>query len=109
MSEMEHIQIHIEEVKHLIALKDALLRLKQNKDFQEVVEKTYLEKEALRLVYARANLNLTEEQRANALSMLDGIGHFVCFLDGIIAQGKHFEEELKEYEEAQEEIAKEGI
>lgn len=49
--DIQEMELTIEKGKELIAKRDRVLKLSQNKDFQEVIEKDFLEGEAIRLTH----------------------------------------------------------
>ena len=94
----QEIQITLDEANEKIDAGESLLRLRRNKDFKRLIEKGYLNDEALRLVAARANPNLTEQQRESLVTQIDGIAHFQNFMNLILQEAHYFEDVKREYE-----------
>lgn len=101
MSMNHEIEVTIEELESNIALGESLLKLKNNADFQDVVEKAYLTEEALRLVSARGNTQLNDAQRDSIMNQIDSIANFQSFLNGIMQSARYAEDMLKEYRAAE--------
>lgn len=61
----------------------ALLRLKSNKDFQDVVLNHYLIQECATNAHNAANLVFSAEKRADCMAMAAAAGHFKNYLQNI--------------------------
>ena len=61
----------------------ALLRLKSNKDFQDVVLNHYLIQECATNAHNAANLVFSAEKRADCMAMAAAPGHFKNYLLGV--------------------------
>lgn len=62
---------------------EALLRLKNNKDFQDVVLKHFLVDDCAANVHNAANLAFTADKRADCVAMAVAAGHFKNYLQGV--------------------------
>lgn len=109
MKEVEQIEIEITQAKYMVDLGDALARLEKNKDFKKVFEEEYFKNEAGRLIRARANFNLSPEQRNNILNMLDSIGFLQQFFRDIKVTAEQMKQTIAENEETREEMLREEI
>jgi len=90
------------EAEEIISLKNAIIKLKSNREFKKVVTVNYNEKEAARLAKALANPEMQEDIDQRILKeKLAAIGHFDSWLDTIVKMATQIEESLKE--EAKEE------
>lgn len=97
--------------KQAVELRAKLARLKQNPDFRDLIEKEYMNDEAIRCLGQSADMANDQRMRADALSMAQATGHlrrFLIFIDqmGAVAMksiGQHEEllEELRAEEDAQ--------
>ena len=109
MSQAEEIQVAMDDAKHHVNTREALLRLESNPDFQTIVAQAYFKDEAARLVMARSNPALNEQQRDAVLMMIDGIGSFASFLNEVHRRGMEMEAALKDHETALEEVHAEEL
>ena len=97
MSELQHdieqVELSVEEVKSLIAFRDRVLKLWQNKDFQEVIEKAFLEGEAVRLthLYTDNAVMSDKELREKVHVDLQSVGFLKRFLSVSVTLGNHAE------------------
>lgn len=107
MMKTKEIEIDVKEIEDRIALRDAILRLEKNKDFQKVIMEEYLKAEAQRLVYLRSDPNIMYGQNGDAQKkhnelMLDGIAAFKFYLHITKLLGDQAEASLKEHENTEE-------
>lgn len=107
MSQVDQIQVELKHAQEIIKDRDALDRLRKNKDFKRVIDTLYFKEEAARLVMARANSALNDEQQRHILMMIDGVGCLVNFFDTVERRGSDMDVAIKDYEEALEEVARE--
>lgn len=92
---VENIEIDIARATKFVNKMNSVLRLSQNKDFIDVVEKGYFEEEASRLVLLKADNNLQKpEDQASILRSIDAIGHFRQYLGSVIQMGRMMEKSL---------------
>lgn len=110
-SQLEAVEQEIEINKAQIELDKKLGRLFKNKDFQEIVLEMYFKDEALRLVKVRAaphiqaNPDLLKENE----NAINAIGFFYQFLNAIDQGGRTAEYNLRQNEEARQEILAEEV
>jgi len=89
----------VKEAEELIVLKNAIERLKNNRDFKKVITLQYNEKEAARLAKALANPEMQEDIDQRIIKeKLAAIGHLDAWLDTKVKLGNQIEQELKEVE-----------
>jgi hypothetical protein len=104
-SELRQIEMTIDQAKEQIELLEALNRLRKNKDFDLVIEKGYLEKEACRLVLAKGEPALqSEEQQKHLDKMMIGVAYFRQYLHKIYQFGNQAQMALKDHENTRDEI-----
>lgn len=73
--EVQHLELSIEQAREMVKRGEALDRLMDNKDFIEIIQETYFEKEAIRLVALKAAQSQHRpEAQAFILKSMDGIG-----------------------------------
>lgn len=104
-SEIKHIELGIEDAKESIALKDAFLRLKENKDFKAVIDTAYFENEPTRLAFLTADPSqFGSDEQAALQRQIAGIGALRMFLMSVMHQGNMAEKAMADYDERLEEI-----
>lgn len=101
---MRDVEVSIEQAKTAINLRNSLVKLMENKDFQAVIEVGYLKEEAVRMVMARGNFNLTPETRENISNALYGVASLEQFFQEIIRNGASADAALGEHEQTREDI-----
>lgn len=82
--------------KNDIEVRDAILRLEENKDFQLVIKDNFLEKNCARLTRLSTSLHLQESQRNDALKAAQAAGYLEQFLQVAIQRGDLAEKNLAE-------------
>lgn len=109
MSEIEEINISINEAKNRVAIKNSLDRLTRDPNFERVILTGYFMEEASRLVLLKADpaMQSTESQLA-ITKCIDAIGHFRQYLRTTIQLGIMAEKSLAEDEQTREEIMQES-
>ena len=86
------IEDDIRNAKAVVETRDALLRLKTNRDFQTIFMKGYLEKESIRLVMLKANPNVQVELvQKRIIADIDAIGSFYAYMNKILSDGDQAE------------------
>jgi hypothetical protein len=104
-SDIQQVELSLEQAKKVVALGDAIGRLENNRDFKKVVFDTYFNDEMLRLggLLSDANMQKPADQQV-LLDGLKAIGHLKQFL---LAR-KHFADmarkELVDFQETLDEI-----
>ena len=96
MTDQVQIDITIDEVKHHVELGNALNRLRENRDFQLVIEKGYLQDTAVRVTSALANPN-AEHKRNTFLEQLLAISHLQQYLRAVATMAQEGKYTLDEY------------
>ena len=87
-SELEQINTTISESEAKIEKMEALERLRNNRDFQLVIEKGYFVDEASRLVLVKADANLQEDSHQAAIDkMITAVGYFRQYLSQVYQMG----------------------
>lgn len=80
-----------------IALKEALLRLEDNKDFQLLIVEGYLQDEALRTLELSTSSSLNQEQRATSLSLAQSTANLKNYFRTVAIQGDIAKKNLDDY------------
>lgn len=87
-SDIHEVEVSLEQADLQIAMSDAVARLEQNRDFQEIVLGHYFRDEAVRLVHMKGDPQMQREDRqANLLTAMDAIPAFRHFLERITDAG----------------------
>lgn len=95
--QIENIEISINTAKEYVDRMNSVFSLSKNRDFIDVIDKGYFEKEASRLVLLKADPNLQKpEEQASIIRSIDAIGHFRQYLSSVISLGKMMEKSLVE-------------
>lgn len=111
-NQLEEVEISIEQAKQTIEMMEALSRLRDNRDFQKVIEEGYFKDEASRLVLLRA----TDAARANNGELrtsideqIVGIGQLRDYFSTIYGLGRMAKQSLLADEQTREEILAEVV
>ena len=104
--EVRNIDIEIEQAKELIAMRDALIRLGKNKDFQKVISNGFLRDFALNTVAIRGRMEFRTNQALmdSNTRKLDAVGELEEYFRNVRAHGARMDVALKEAEEIRNEI-----
>lgn len=107
MNEENTVEVSLEEAKKLVAKKDALVKLCRNQEFVSIILEGYFEKEAARLVMAKAEPALqTEEFQKQIDADILSIGRLDQYFRAITIQGNMAEKSVLDNEEYLEELRK---
>ena len=108
--EIQQLELEIEEAKKAVALRDALIKLESNSEFNEIILEAYLREHAINLVHAKGDFALQkEDQQRRIIQDIDAIGSLRTFLVSIKQQGNMAEQAILEAEEARVEMLREDI
>jgi hypothetical protein len=108
-SDVEAIELSISEAQQYVDRMNSLLALSKNKDFINLIERGYFEREASRLVLLKADNNMQkEEDQAGILRAIDAIGHFRQYLSQTMSVGRMMEKSLIEDQQTRREMLSEG-
>ena len=88
-NDVQEIELNIETAKATIDRMDVFLRLVDNKDFKEIIEKGYFEDEAVRLVGALASPSLADDVSQSEMQKdMIGVGRLRQYFYAIVQQGR---------------------
>lgn len=108
MSDLEQIEVSIEELEECSKMAVMLSNLASNPDFIALVLNGYLREEAVELVINKGLFkNQNPEDQARITTAIDGIGSFSRYLSGIHNLGNEAKSKLAEHYAAREEIIQE--
>ena len=109
-SQIEEIELNIEQAKTLVEQGRALERLYNNRDFQEIIGKGYLEKEAVRLVHLKSDPSMQDpEMQSQVVKSIDAIGCLTHYFRSLQHQAMLAEKAIEEDERTREELMEEGL
>lgn len=110
MEDLESLEISIGQAKKAIARKDCLVRLQNNQDYKELIEKGFLESHAVRQVMLKAHPSLQGEAQQKLLDQqIAAIGGFQQFLIGVYSEGMNATQALTDDEATREEMLREDL
>jgi len=109
MKPLDQIEISIEEAKEVIALRDALVRIMANKDFNTVIKEGYFTTEAARLVMCKGEPNLDDNVQREIDILIKGISGTSHYFRKIMRDGAEMDVALGESEQTREELLAEEL
>ncbi len=109
MTNLEEVEIQIDVAKKIRALRDSCVKFQNSRYFKDVITVGYFEEEAARLVMAKSNSNLDEQQQRFVDNMIIGVGSLAQYLDLVMRRGAEMDIALGEHEETREEILAEEM
>jgi len=108
MSDLEQIEISIDEAKAKIAKAEALDRLTKSQDWKDVIEDGYFLREASNIVLLKAAPGFAEDDKQKQLdSQITGIGFFRQYLSSIFQISNMAQKSIVEFEEMKTEVLEE--
>lgn len=108
--DIKELEAQIEVAKRDRDFGQAILRLKENKDFKKVILEGYMEKEALRLIRIKAEPAMQNPlSQAAIVSAMDAISNLHHYLEGAIRDGEIGERHIQEGETVLEELLAEDL
>ena len=108
--QLDQVEISIKQAKEKISYMKSLEKLAKNKDFKNLIDTGYLEKEAIRLVHLKADLNMASEDNQKYINdAINAVGFFRNYLSTVSQQGEHAKQALVSHEETREEILSDDL
>ena len=87
-SQVEQIEISIDQAKSYVARRDSMHKLIKNPDFDAIVTRGYFDVEAARLVMAKAEPNMQTPEAQDALDkQIIGVGYARLYFRSILQLG----------------------
>lgn len=97
---MSHHTIELQDYKkqleHQIAVKDAIVRLVSNPDFEKVILKAYLQEEALRAISNSIQNTLHQDNVDQSIAKAQATAYLRQWFDLAIKSGQNAENELRD-------------
>tara|TARA_R110000850_G_scaffold233967_3_gene358864 strand:+ start:7285 stop:7617 length:333 start_codon:yes stop_codon:yes gene_type:complete len=97
MSDIDQIEISIKDAKDMVSARDALLKLKSNRDFKKIVLEGYFEKEAVRLVGLLAAPGMDAHKNL-IVRDLEAISSLQSYFQSVLMIGDTAANSVAEYE-----------
>lgn len=108
--ELAKLEITIEQAKKNIARKDKLIRLQNNSDFKELIEKDFMESHAIRQVMLKAQPSLQDDKNQKLIDQqINAVGQLKQYLIAVYTQGLNAEVTLGDDEATQAELLQEDL
>ncbi len=108
--QLDQVEISIKQAKEKISYMKSLEKLAKNKDFKNLIDTGYLEKEAIRLVHLKADFNMASEDNQKYINdAINAVGFFRNYLSTVFQQGEHAKQALVSHEETREEILSDDL
>ncbi len=102
-SQVKVLEDNIRESKKLVELGEALERLQSNRDFKKLIMEGFFEKEAIRLVHLKGDVNMqSAESQKSIINQMDAIGALsqyfftVRYKAGMAAKAIAYDEETRD-------------
>lgn len=103
MSEIEQVELSIQQAKDLVNARDMADKLSRNREFKKLILEGYFEKEAARLVSLSGDSNMLQ-QRDEIFDAIKAISHFRQFMQNTMRMGDVAAQELAEQNETLDEL-----
>jgi hypothetical protein len=100
MSDLQDLEQQRQDAQEAVSLRDAALRLSENKDFRLLFIDMYFKTEAARLVQMSGDPILTPQQREDALEMAKATGHTKRFLSMLVVRGNTVARDIEDLDQA---------
>lgn len=103
-SEIQQVEVSLEEAERIAAFGEALGRLESNRDFQAVILDGYFKEEAARLVMLTAEINLKPEQKEAVFAGIRGIAELRQYFLARRSAAQMAAKEIGDYKETLDEL-----
>lgn len=108
--ELNEIEISIEQAQEKVALAEALTRLRSNADFTKVFIETYMKKNAIWLVEAKADPQKQDERNQAFMDkQINAIGQLSQYMQFVLAEGYAAASQIEADEKEREVILQEVL
>ena len=102
---IQDIELNIKQAKVLVDTGNALERLRNNRDFKEIINKGYFEQEAIRLVHLKGDPSMqTAEYQDSIIKQMDAIGALNQYFNTVFHRASLAEKAIASDEEARDEL-----
>jgi hypothetical protein len=108
-SQIHYVDLEIEQARKFIRRLEAFNRLRDNKDFHEIIEDGYFLQEASRLVLLKGDVNSNEEVQRDCDKLINGVGCLRRYFQTIEILGQSAKNSLDSAEDTKEELLQEQL
>lgn len=109
-SQIQKVELTIEQAETSLARMHCLNRLYENKDFQKLILKGYFKDEASRIVLLRADINMqSKDQQKQVDTIITGIGALHQYFNTVYQLGMMADRAITENEGTREELLQEQL
>lgn len=109
-TEIQSIELNIQQAKKLVEFGLAVERLRSNRDFKTVISTGYFEDEAVRLVHLKADPNMqTDAYQLSIIKQMDAIGALAQFFQTVYQRANLAEKAIAADEEMITELLVEDV
>ena len=109
-TQIEEIELNIEQAKLIVANGTALDRLRNNRDFKKVIVEGYFEKEAIRLVHMKSDFNLQDEVSQRDIDLdIVAVGRLGKYFNEVLRRADLASKAIEADEQTREELLAEEI
>ena len=90
----KHLEIEKKNCRERMALRDSIIKLQKNKDFQKVIEQSFMLDDCARYARNSGLVTLPGEEREDSLAKAQAAGHLKEYLHAKIMMGNAAEQTL---------------
>lgn len=109
-TQIEEIELNIQQAKTIVANGVALERLRNNRDFKKVIIEGYFEKEAIRLVHMKSDFNSqSAESQQDIDNDMIAIGRLSKYFNEVFRRADLASKAIESDEETREELLAEEL
>lgn len=109
-ADIQEIELNIKQAQEFVALGNSLDRLISSRDFKKIILEGYFEKEAIRLVHLKGDVNMqTAERQASILRQMDSVSGLRDYLEIVSHRANAARKAIEDNESALEELAAESL
>lgn len=101
---VKKIEIEKKNYRERMALRDSVLKLQKNRDFQKVIEQGFMLEDCARYARNSGLVTLSKEEREDSLLKAQAAGHLKEFLHAKIMMGNNAEKNLIKLIEEEDQI-----
>lgn len=107
-AKIQQTEVNIADHKHMINLRELVLKLQKNPDFVKLINEEFMVKECARFAQVSGDPALSATDRADAMLIAQSAGCLKRFLSVCVQRGNTAEAQLPQYEAFLDELRAEG-
>jgi len=102
---IQDIELNIKQAQMLVDTGNALERLRNNRDFNRIIETGYFKEEAVRLVHLKSDPSMqTTEYQESIVRQMDAIGALIQYFNTVYHRASLAEKAIEADEETRDEL-----